>query len=61
MTERRNRWITLYIQIPDVFLNLFYSAGGVIITSLQGKIVVDNTLEARLEIVKEEVISKRIK
>ncbi|KAI8141342.1 ATP synthase subunit [Fennellomyces sp. T-0311] len=32
------------------------SAGGVILAGLQGKIVVDNTLEARLEIIKEEML-----
>ncbi|KAI8370724.1 ATPase, V1/A1 complex, subunit E [Radiomyces spectabilis] len=32
------------------------SAGGVIVTGLNGKIVVDNTLEARLNIVKEEML-----
>ncbi|KAI7848849.1 ATP synthase subunit [Circinella umbellata] len=43
------------ISISDNYLPA-NSAGGVIITSLQGKIVVDNTLEARLEIVKEEML-----
>ncbi|CAO3595393.1 unnamed protein product [Absidia cylindrospora] len=32
------------------------NAGGVILTGLKGKIVVDNTLEARLEIVKEDML-----
>ncbi|KAI9495275.1 ATP synthase subunit [Zychaea mexicana] len=32
------------------------SAGGVILSGLQGKIVVDNTLEARLEVIKEEML-----
>ncbi|SAL97606.1 hypothetical protein [Absidia glauca] len=32
------------------------SSGGVVLTGLKGKIVVDNTLEARLEIVKEDML-----
>ncbi|KAI7887331.1 ATP synthase subunit [Lichtheimia hyalospora FSU 10163] len=31
-------------------------AGGIVLTALQGRIVVDNTLEARLNIVKEEML-----
>ncbi|KAF7721833.1 V-ATPase V1 sector subunit E [Apophysomyces ossiformis] len=34
------------------------NAGGVVVTGLQGKIRVDNTLEARLETVKEEMLPK---
>lgn len=36
-------------------LNYNISAGGVVMTGLKGKITVDNTLGARLEIAKEEV------
>ncbi|ORX58140.1 vacuolar ATP synthase subunit E [Hesseltinella vesiculosa] len=32
------------------------SAGGIILSGVQGKIVVDNTLEARLDIVKEQML-----
>ncbi|CAO3643608.1 unnamed protein product [Cunninghamella blakesleeana] len=45
----------LNITISDNYLPAS-GAGGVILSSLQGKIVVDNTLEARLEIAKEEML-----
>lgn len=36
--------------------NNLHSAGGVIMTGLNGKITVDNTLGARLDIAKEEML-----
>ncbi|ORZ25471.1 ATP synthase subunit [Absidia repens] len=46
---------SLNITIGDDYLPSS-NAGGVILTGLKGKIVVDNTLEARLEIVKEDML-----
>ncbi|KAG0168980.1 V-ATPase V1 sector subunit E [Apophysomyces sp. BC1015] len=45
------------ITISDEYLPAS-SAGGVLLTGLQGKIRVDNTLEARLDTVKEEMLPK---
>ncbi|ORZ05856.1 ATPase, V1/A1 complex, subunit E [Absidia repens] len=47
--------MSLDITIGDDYLPSS-NAGGVILTGLKGKIVVDNTLEARLEIVKEDML-----
>ncbi|KAI8331512.1 ATP synthase subunit [Chlamydoabsidia padenii] len=46
---------TLNLTISNDYLPSSNS-GGVILTGLKGKIVVDNTLEARLEIVKEDML-----
>lgn len=43
------------INVSDDYLPAS-SAGGVILSGLEGKIVVDNTLEARLNIVKEQML-----
>ncbi|KAI8062865.1 ATPase, V1/A1 complex, subunit E [Gongronella butleri] len=48
---------TIAFSVTDEYLPAS-SAGGVILTGLQGKIVVDNTLEARLEIAKQQMLPK---
>ncbi|KAI9307704.1 ATP synthase subunit [Cunninghamella echinulata] len=45
----------LNITISDNYLPAS-CAGGVILTGLQGKIIVDNTFEARLDIVKDDML-----